>query len=191
VRILPYTLLATFLVLSCSTDDTGLLVGARLTVDPCRGDAARTFEPFSCEFDRMAWIHLVDEAGSIEMRRGSRTPTTSDLLVLQFADLEGVIADWEADPTLPLAIDNDRIRIALVLNQRCPDQVQSLVVRDGVLILDSLEPRQGGHIAGHATFDLVDDRLDPADPGTPAGPAMDLVFDMTVRHGYPQDAFTR
>jgi hypothetical protein len=190
-RLLLPSALSCVLLAACGSGDLGVLSGDRLTVDPCRGDASRTFAPVRFEFDRLAWVHPIPSTGSIEMRRGHRATTESDLLLLQFADLPGSLAAWEADREAPLPLDGDAIRLSLVLNARCPDQVQPLVARGGSVRMTAFSPRDGGRIAGQAVFDLVDDRLRDAAGSPPAGSGMTLDFDLAVRSGRPQDVFTR
>jgi hypothetical protein len=185
------SILACAALAACEPGDAGILVGERLTVDPCRGDSPRTFAPVRFEFDRLAWVHPIPSTGSIEMRRGHRATTDSDLLLLQFADLEASVDAWAADPEAPLPLDGETIRLSLVLNARCPDQVQPLVARGGTLQLTAFAPRDGGRIAGQALFDLVDDRLRDAADAPPVGPGMTLDFEVSIHSGRPQDVFTR
>lgn len=185
------TLALTLVLMSgsgCGEADHAILEGPLLVVDPCR-EGPRTFAPFSCDFDMISWVRAVEDSGMIEMRRGHRAVTESDLLVLQFNTLAETLAAWAASPETPLAIDDDAIRLSLLLNQRCPRQVQPLVAPAGEVVLDRFETDTGGRIAGRATFDLRDARA-PGD-APPAGEAMELRFDLEVRRGLPHDVFTR
>ncbi len=187
-RISPLLLIAVMITCGCGGADKGILEGERLTIEPC-GDEARVFEPFLCEFDFLTWVQSVDETGLVEMRRGHRQVTESDLLVLQFTALPETQAAWAAAPDQPLPIDDHLIRVSVLLNQRCPKQVQPLVVTSGDLYMDRFDTDTGGRITGWADFDLVDGRA-PNDPPV-AGKSMRLTFDIEVRHGKPHDIFTR
>jgi hypothetical protein len=172
----------------CDEADHAILEGPLLAVDPCR-DGPATFSPFSCDFDMVSWVQAVEDAGWIEMRRGYRELTESDLMVLQFNALADTRAAWTQSPETPLVIDDDTIRLSLLLNQRCPRQVQPLVAPSGELVLDRFDIKTGGRISGHAIFDLRDARA--ADDTPPAGEAMELHFDLEVRRGRPHEVFTR
>lgn len=172
----------------CGEADHAFLEAPLLVVDPCR-DGPATFAPFSCDFDMLSWIQAVEDSGMIEMRRGHRKLTESDLLVLQFNTLTDTRAAWAQSPETPLAIDDWTIRLSLLLNQRCPRQIQPLVALSGEIVLDRFDTDAGGRISGRATFDLRDARA--PDHAPPAGEAMELRFDLEVRRGLPHDVFTR
>ena len=172
----------------CGEADHAFLEGPQLVVDPCR-DGPATFAPFSCDFDMVSWVRAVEDFGMIEMRRGHRELTESDLLVLQFTSLNDTLAAWAQSPETPLTIDDETIRLSLLLNQRCPRQVQPLVAPSGVIRLDRFDTDAGGRISGYATFDLHDARAPEDAP--PAGETMELRFDLEVRRGLPHEVFTR
>lgn len=175
---------------ACADDDSGRLIGDRLTIAPC-DDGPRTFEPFRCDFDRLAWIQTLDSAGTLELRRGHRSPSESDLLVLQFTDLATTRAAWNQAPGQPLALDDQTIRISLLLNERCPGQTQPLVARTGLLTLDAFDTEDGGRLTGRADFNLVDARMEAVGDAEVAGTGMHLTFDLGVRRGPPHEAFSR
>lgn len=175
---------------ACADDDTGRLTGDRLTISPCN-DGPRTFEPFRYDFDRLAWIQAIDDAGTLELRQGHRNPNESDLMVLQFTDLPATREAWTQAPDQPLALDDDGIRVSLLLNARCPDQTQPLVARTGTLYLDAFDTGDGGRLTGRAEFDLIDARDQDNPDAEVAGSGMHLFFDLGVRRGAPHEVFSR
>jgi hypothetical protein len=159
----------------------GRLFGPTLTMAPCRDSTPRTFAPVDFTFDRVSWTRQ-GALATMQMRRGWRDPTASDLVVLQFSDVAAVKALWEASPDTPFAFDG-LARVALVLNQRCPDAVQPLEARSGTMELVGFDLAVGGFITGTARFDLVDTRA--AADAPPAGPDMVLDFHVDLTQKDP------
>jgi hypothetical protein len=177
-------------VLQACAEDTGRLVGDSLTIDPCVDGRAKVIEPLRIGFPFQAWFSLEESVGMIDLRRDHRAATQTDVLVIQFTDLQAAMAAWQESPEDPLPIDDSFIRVSLAMQRTCPDTTTPLVGTDGLLYLNLFDTHVGGRIEGHAVFDLRDGRdLDRLLP--PAGSALALEFGMFVRRGRPYEAFTR
>lgn len=177
-------------VLGCSYPDNAFLEAETLTVMPCRDRQPRTFAPFRLEAGLLRWF-AAEGVGTLEARSGYRASTISDALVVQFEDTEGIRRRLAADPTDPFTVDNQKIRLSLVLAETCPDATQPIVASGGTLTLSSFEPWMGGHIEGEGHVDLVDGRALAKDPGTPPLVRRAQVkFSMKIRSGPPHEDFT-
>lgn len=182
------TVLAIFLAqTACSPSDHAVLEAASLTVSPCDNDEDRTFAPFRLEANFLRWLQD-DGVGQIEMRTGYRARTLSDTMVLQVLDLDTVSRRWAEDPEVSLPLDDTLLRLSVLLLSTCPDAAQAIVGRGGGVRFTKFDTSVGGHIAGTATFDLVDAR--PKDAAVMATGAT-LEFEFEVRRGAAYEDYTR
>lgn len=184
-RVLGVTLAA--MTVACAADDHATLDMVSLTLTPCDGRSARTFEPFHRDFPFVRSLRSDGQPPWIlEMIAGERAVTESDVLVLQFADVAAVRKALDASPDHTLPIDGTQVRLSLALLETCPDATQSLEARSGTLRLDRFDPDGGA--AGLATFDLADRRV-PGDPPLATGARFE--FDVAVRDRSPYQPYTR
>lgn len=174
---------------ACSYSDYAFLEAQSLTVMPCKDHGPRTFSPFRIYADLLRWFGA-EGVGTIEARRGFRAATTSDAIIIQFADVEQILKGLAEDPDRYYEVDGKKIRVSLVLAETCPDATQP-VVGTGHLSFSVFEPWKGGHIAGGGKVSLYDARkeAEAAGSGLIVKDAT-LAFSMKVRSGPPHEEFT-
>jgi len=160
-----------------------------MTVTPCHGDDAKTFEPFRMDADLLRWLED-DNVGHIEMRAGYRAQTLSDTMVLQVLDIDEAERLFAANPGVPMPLDGELFRVSVLLLETCPDATQSMVGASGDVTFTAFDHSVGGRITGSARFDLVDAR-ETGENAVVLAAGATLEFDMKVRRGAIYDDYAR
>jgi len=164
------------------------LTGESLKVSPCRDGKDLVLAPVDLSFNHLVWVRYSDQNGTLELRRGWRQPTASDLVSVEFMDLPLLREAVRQASGQPVAMEG-LARVSLVLSERCPDADQPLVARTGTLVLDRFDLDPGGHIAGSIRFDLRDERQDPSEP--PVGVNLALTFEKELTDKDPLTGYGR
>jgi hypothetical protein len=168
------------LVLTACESGHAVLTGESLTVTPCADGKARIWKPFRMEMDRLSWNRPAPDVGILTLQRGFRDPNGSDLLVLEFRDIEGLETMVREQPGSEVPLP-EAGRLSLSLNLTCPDKREPLESGAGRLRLEAFDLSFGGRIAGTAWFDLADARQgEEADPAG-IGMMLDFAVDLTEK----------
>lgn len=177
-RILPLLVLY-----ACAPDDFARISADKFMVSPCQNHDEKTFSPFRWEADFLRW-HGVDVGGQIEIRKGFRPTTYSDLVVLDISDVATVQKAMK--DAKPVTIGGKDIRLSISLQQTCPDFTQVITATNGEIMFESFDPSLGGKISGHGRFDLIDQRREN---NATLATNVEFVFSMTVRKGFSYTEF--
>jgi len=158
----------------------GLLTGESLTVDPCADGKPRTWEPFRMEMDRLIWDRPDADVGMLTLQAGFRDPNRTDLVVVEFRDVEALEARVREAPGLEVPLP-EAGRVSLSMNGTCPDGREPLVSQEGRIRLDRFDLSFGGGIAGTARFDLKNPRKGEDSPPAGTGMVLDFSVDLTEK----------